>query len=159
MCALRHAEDFSVRSHMQGFTRAELVVVASIFSLFAAFAIPRFTSIENQGRVAAIASLSNSIRNASALAHAQWLASGKPATIEVEGRTIAMRNGYPDVAEDGLPATLPDTAGFSAQVSQGAIIYKKYGAPRPDQCSVVYSPASPDAPPKILLQTPNLSGC
>lgn len=148
-----------MRSDMDGISRTELLVVVSVFSLFAAFAIPRFTSIENQGRVAAVASLSNSIRNASALAHAQWLASGRPATIEVEGRTILMRNGYPDVAADGLPGTLPDTAGFYAQIAQGAVIYKKYGAPEPDHCAVIYSPAGPDIPPKILLQTPNLSGC
>ncbi len=148
-----------MRSESLGFTRLELTVVTSVMSLLAAFAIPRFTSIENQGRVAAIAALSTSIRNASSLAHAQWLASGKPETIEVEGRTIKMRNGYPDVDSSGLPNTLPDTAGFSATIAPGAIIYKKYGAPKPEQCSVVYSPATLNAPPKILLQTPSLSGC
>lgn len=148
-----------MRSFSSGFTRFELVVVASVMGFLAAFAIPRFTSIENQGRVAAVAALSNNIRNASALAHAQWLASGKPARIEVEGRNITMRNGYPDAAVEGLPDTLPDTAGFSAHVESGRVVYRKYGAPSPDNCSVVYSPATTAAPPRILLQTPNLSGC
>ena len=148
-----------MRSKSQGFTHIELAVVVAVVATLAAFAIPRFTSIENQGRVAAIAALSASIRNASALAHAQWLASGKPETIEVEGRVIKMRNGYPDVDTSGLPDTLPDTAGFSATIAPGAVIYRKYGAPKPDQCAVVYSPATPNAPPRILLQTSNLSGC
>lgn len=150
---------FSVRSFAHGFTRVEMTVVASVMGFFAAFAIPRFTSIENQGRVAAVAALSNSIRNASSLAHAQWIASGKPATIEVEGRVISMLNGYPDAVSSGLPLAVPDTAGFSSRVVPGAVVYRKSGAPIPDQCSIVYSPASPDTPPRILLQTPSLSGC
>jgi MSHA pilin protein MshA len=148
-----------MRSKSQGFTHIELAVVVAVVATLAAFAIPRFTSIENQGRVAAIAALSASIRNASSLAHAQWLASGKPETIEVEGRVIKMRNGYPDVDTSGLPGTLPDTAGFSATIAPGAVVYRKYGAPKPDQCAVVYSPATPNAPPRIVLQTSNLSGC
>ena len=148
-----------MRGESKGFTRVEMTVVACVLATLAAFAIPRFTSIENQGRVAAIASLSASIRNAASLAHAQWLASGKPATIEVEGLTISMRNGYPDVDGNGLPSTLPDTAGFAATLASESVIYRKYGAPMPEQCAVVYSPATPNAPPKILLQTPNLSGC
>ena len=144
----------------RGFTQVELTVVLAVMALMAAFAIPRFTSIENQGRVAAIASLSANIRNASALAHAQWLASGRPDTINVEGQTVTMRNGYPDADATGLPATLPDAAGFSASLTTGAVIYKKSGAPQPDQCSIVYSPPTAvGAPPKILLFTPNLSGC
>lgn len=142
-----------------GFTRVELVIVASVMSLMAAFAIPRFTSIENQGRVAAIASLTNSIRNASALAHALWLASGQPDVVDVDGRSISMRNGYPDAAANGLPDALADIAGFSAQVESGSVVFRKHGAPSPDNCAIVYSPATPDVPPRILLQTPNLSGC
>ena len=148
-----------MRFKSQGFTQVEMAVVVAVVATLAAFAIPRFTSIENEGRVAAIAALSASIRNASSLAHAQWLASGKPATIEVEGRVIKMRNGYPDVDPNGLPGTLPDTAGFSASMAPEAVVYRKYGAPKPDQCAVVYSPATPNAPPRILLQTSNLSGC
>lgn len=148
-----------MRFKSQGFTYIELAVVVAVVATLAAFAIPRFTSIENEGRVAAIAALSASIRNASSLAHAQWLASGKPETIEVEGRVIKMRNGYPDVDSSGLPSTLPDTAGFSATIAAGEVVYRKHGAPKPDQCAIVYSPATPNAPPRILLQTSNLSGC
>jgi MSHA pilin protein MshA len=144
----------------RGFTRIELAVVLAVMAMLASFAIPRFTSIENEGRIAAIASLSASIRNASALAHAQWLASGRPDTIDVEGQAVTMRNGYPDAGQTGLPTALPDAAGFSATIGNGAVIYKKSGAPKPDQCSVVYSPpATSGSPPKILLYTPNLSGC
>jgi MSHA pilin protein MshA len=148
-----------IRTNSSGFTRVELVIVASVMSFMAAFAIPRFTSIENQGRVAAVASLTNSIRNASALAHALWLASGRPEAVDVDGRSISMRNGYPDAAADGLPGALADIAGFSAQVEAGSVVFRKHGAPLPENCAVVYSPATLDSPPRILLQTPNLSGC
>lgn len=149
-----------MRTQSRGFTQIELAVVVAVMMLLAAFAIPRFTAIENEGRVSAVASLSASIRNASALAHAQWLASGRPETIDVEGQTVTMRNGYPDAGQTGLPAALPDAAGFSATLTGDAVVYRKYGAPQPDHCAVVYSPpASPGIPPKILLYTPNLSGC
>jgi MSHA pilin protein MshA len=149
-----------MRIGARGFTRIELAVVVAVMAMLASFAIPRFTSIENEGRIAAIASLSASIRNASALAHAQWLASGRPDTIDVEGQAVTMRNGYPDAGQTGLPTALPDAAGFSATIGNGVVIYKKSGAPQPDQCSVVYSPpVTAGSPPKILLYTPNLSGC
>ena len=149
-----------MRIHSRGFTQIELAVVLAVMVLLAAFAIPRFTAIENEGRVSAVASLSASIRNASALAHAQWLASGRPDTIDVEGQTVTMHNGYPDAGQTGLPMALPDSAGFSATLAGDAVVYKKYGAPRPDQCAVVYSPPSSlGTPPKILLFTANLSGC
>ena len=149
-----------MRTKTRGFTQVELAVVVAVLVMLFSFAIPRFTSIENEGRVAAIASLSASIRNASALAHAQWLASGRPATIDVEGQSVVMRNGYPDADQKGLPTALPDAAGFSSSIEAGRVIYKKSGAPTPENCSIVYSPPPTlDAPPKILLVTPNLSGC
>ncbi len=148
-----------MRKHLQAFTLVEFVIVLAVFAILAAFAIPRFTSIETQARVSAIAALSNSIRGTSSLAHAQWMASGQPVTIEVEGKTISMVNGYPDVTRNGLPSALQDPVGFSTTFVPGAVIFKKAGAPRPEHCSVVYSSAAASTPPKIVLVTPDLNGC
>jgi MSHA pilin protein MshA len=138
-----------MRSLQKGFTLIELVVVITILGILAAFAIPRFTSLEVQARVSAIQSLGGSVRSAAALAHAQWLASGTaPATITMEGQTITIVNGYPDRAS--LPNTLQDTTGFTYTAGTG--VYTKDGAATPASCSVTYTaPAAANTPPTITV--------
>ena len=83
-----------------GFTLIELVVVITILGILAAFAVPRFASLEGQERLASTQALAGSIRSGAALAHAVWLAQGDPASTSVtmEGQPITMAFGYPDAA-------------------------------------------------------------
>jgi MSHA pilin protein MshA len=82
-----------------GFTLIELVVVITILGILAAFAVPRFVALEGQARTASRDALAGSVRSAAALAHALWLAEGGTAAdVDMEGATIVIANGYPDLA-------------------------------------------------------------
>lgn len=139
------------RSRLPGFTLIEIVVVLTIFAILAAFAVPRFATLEEEARAAATQALAGTIRSSSALSHALWLAHGQPPSITLEGATIVMVNGYPD--RRSIPDTLADPNGFRYDEAKG--VFSKSGAP--GECTVTYAEAiSPGIPPTVGVV---LEGC
>jgi MSHA pilin protein MshA len=138
-----------------GFTLIELVVVITILGILAAFAVPRFVSLEGEARSAATTALGGSVRSSAALSHAMWLATGQPATIDMEGVTITMTNGYPDEATIG--DTLSSLDGFDFDGSGSpAVFTKTSGTTLIANCTVSYTEVSTaGAAPAIVTDVSN----
>lgn len=136
-----------------GFTLIELVVVISLLGILAAFAVPRFASLEREARAATIQGLSGSVRSASAMAHGLFIATGAT-PVTMEGNTIAITNGYPDASD--VVDTLADSTGFTVTTNAGGdtTTFVKTGAS--GTCEVVYVDAAANNPPGITVDT---SGC
>lgn len=143
-------------STSRGFTLIELVVVITILGILAAFAVPRFVSLESQARVASVQALGGSVRSAAALAKGMAMASGtNPASISMEGNTIDLTNGYP--AADDIDDTLADTSGFTVATASGVTTFTRVGAATGTSCRVEYTPpATAGNAPTIAVVT---SGC
>ncbi len=144
----------TARSEQRGFTLIELVVVITILGILAAFAIPRFASLETEARIAAIQGLAGSVRSSAALAHSLSLTQNNPPTVNVEGNVINMSNGYP-VAPD-IDDTLADFTGYAFAEAGGTGTFTRPGSPTPANCSVAYTEAVVGFSPAIVV---DVSGC
>jgi MSHA pilin protein MshA len=143
-----------VKVNTRGFTLVELVVVITILGILAAFAVPRFLSLDNQARIAATQGLAGSVRSAAALTHSLFLANGGAAVV-MDGTTITMVNQYPDAVALGIPATIQDISGFTYAAGPPGV-FSKTGAPTPATCSVTYTAAAVGGAPTIAVAT---AGC
>ena len=137
----------------KGFTLIELVVVIALLGILAAFAIPRFASLETEARSAVTQGLSGSVRSAAAMAHGLHLARGT-ASVDLEGNTIDIVNGYPDA--ETIILTLADVSGFDAPVITGGTTATIAKSGAPGVCQVVYVEAGVGTPPSV---TPTVTGC
>jgi len=142
-----------------GFTLIELVVVITILGILAAFAVPRFASLEGQARIAATQSIGGSVRSGAALAHALWLAQGDPSstTVTMEGNAITMANGYPNAATIASTLSENPPTGFSVTAGATTTINKTNSAGVAiANCLVTYTPAAANGAPGVVTTT---TGC
>ncbi len=137
------------RSNQGGFTLVELVVVITILGMLAAFAVPRFVALDTGTRIAEQSALAASVRSAAALSHALWLAQGQPANVTIDGRTITMVNGYPNLAT--IPLTLADISGYTYTADTG--VFARSSGPT---CAVTYAQAAANGAPSV---SPALGTC
>lgn len=137
-------------TNTRGFTLIELVVVIALLGILAAFAIPRFASLEREARAATVQGLSGSLRSAAAMAHGLFLATGAT-PVTMEGNAIVIANGYPDAATVQL--TLADITGFTPAVAGATTTFTKDGANTPANCSVAYTEAPANGAPTITAVT------
>lgn len=149
----RSGKRVEARSGDLGFTLIELVVVIALLGILAAFAIPRFASLEAEARAATVLAAAGSVRSAASLAHSLYVTTAATPVI-MEGVPIDVTQGYPDA--DDIALAMADLTGFNILVNATSdeTTFEKLGAP--GTCEVVYRDAVANQAP---LVTVDVSGC
>ena len=166
----------SIKAAQGGFTLIELIVVIVILGILAATALPRFSNLSGDARIASLNAARGALSATSAMTHGRFLVT-PAATQNVEGVLIAMNDtsGYPAVGNDNVGSTdvsatdaFMQAAGLAgdytaALQADGSLRIIPNGISETAQgnCFVTYTPAvaAHTAPTAVLGQNATAANC
>lgn len=106
----------SNKSAQSGFTLIELIVVIVILGILAATALPKFTNLGGDARLASLNAAKGALSSSAAMAHGKYLvaAGDKPTALTVEGTTISFATATAGTGYPKAEAALAQAAGLGA---------------------------------------------
>ena len=153
-----------MKKQQGGFTLIELIMVIVILGILAAFAIPKFANLGADARRSTMQGVEGAMKSASAISHAAWLANGtNPASVTLEGASVAMFNGYPSPAGIVVAANITggaaatDAGDFIVHTNATATTVRAKGATNPASCQVVYTRSAAANTAPVITST--LTNC
>jgi MSHA pilin protein MshA len=151
-----------MKNRQQGFTMIELIMVIVILGVLAAVALPKFYDMQADARMAKMNAALGAIKSASAIAHSAYLMAGNsPATVTMEGASVPLVNGYPDVNATASSSGIAIAAGGLGDYTLAATATTLTVTPDSSHasCAITYSEASSGATPSIVSSAITSDNC